>query len=119
MNSKAIKFIVIAAVFAFFSAGVSMAQDRKGGRQNTQKAKAYGHYKQDKNHKYEHHRHFKRYHGHKHYSKYNQCPRFRPVVLHNYHRYGAYKKYRSNTGVVWHLSVLDPNMAFSIGMKGR
>jgi hypothetical protein len=119
MKTKVVKIMVIAAVFAFFSAGVSMAQDRMGGRQNTQKAKAYGHYKQDKNHKFEHNRHFKMYHGHKRYSKYHQCPRCRPVGLHRDHHHAAYKKYRSYTGVVWHLSVLDPNMAFSSGVKGR
>jgi len=119
MKSKAFKIIVLAAVFAFFSTGVSMAQDRMGGRQNTQKVKAYGHYKQDKNYKYEHNRQFKRYHGHKRYSKHHRCPRCRPVVLHRYHHHGAYKKYRANTGVVWQLSVVDPNMAFSIGVKGH
>jgi len=120
MKTKAIKIIMIAAVIAFFSAGVSMAQDRRGGRQDTQKAKAYGHFKQDKNHKYEHIRHFKKYHGHKRYSKHHPCHHCRPVVLQKYHHHGVYKKYRSyNGGVVWQLSVLDPNMVFSIGVKGR
>jgi hypothetical protein len=91
MKAKLVKIILVTAVIAFFSAGVSMAQDRRGGRQNTQKAKAYGHYKQDKNHKYEHHRHFKEYHGHKRYSRLHQCPRCRPVMLHKYHHNGAYK----------------------------
>ena len=35
------------------------------------------------------------------------------------HHHGAYKKYRANTGVVWQLSVVDPNMAFSICVKGH
>ena len=119
MRTKLVKIVVILMAFAFYSAGVSMAQDRMGGWQNAQKTKAYGHYKQDKKNKYGHHRHFKKHYGHKRYSRLHQCPRCRPVVLHRYHHHGAYKKYRANTGVVWQLSVLEPNMAFSIGVKGR
>jgi len=116
MKSKAIKIIVIAAVFAFFSAGVSMAQDRMGGRQNTAKTKDYSHYKQDKNHNFENNKYVSKYHGHKHYN----CPQCRPVVLRNYHyNYSPYKNYRSQTGAFWTLSVVEPNMAFSIGVKGR
>ena len=120
MKTKAIKIIVIAAVFAFFSTGVSMAQDRMGGRQNTAKTKAYGHYKQDKNHKFENNKHFNKYNGHKHYSKHYNCPQCRPVVLYNHHYYyRPYKNYRSHNGAFWTFSVVDPNMAFSIGVRGR
>jgi hypothetical protein len=61
----------------------------------------------------------KKYHGHKRYSKHRQCHRCRPVVPQRYHHHGAHKKYRSNTGVVWQLSVVDPHMAFSTGLKER
>lgn len=120
MKSKAIKIIVIAAVFAFFSAGVSIAQDRRGGRQNNVKAKAYTHYKQAKNHKFEHSKNFKKFVGHTHYSKHYSCPQCRPVVVHNYHRhYSTYRNYRPHTGIFWNLSVVDPNVAFSFGVVGR
>lgn len=120
MKVKLVKIIMIAVVFAFFSAGVSMAQDWEGGRQNTPKANAYGHYKLDKNHKFEHNKHLKKYHGHIQYSKHYNCPQRRPAVLHNPHRhYGYYKIYRPHTGVAWALSVVEPNMAFSIGVMGR
>jgi hypothetical protein len=67
MQAKLVKIILVTAVIAFFSAGISMAQDRRGGRQNIVKAKAYSHYKQDKNHKFEHNKNFKKYYSHKHY----------------------------------------------------
>ena len=120
MKTKAIKIIVIAAVFAFFSAGVSMAQERMDGRKDTQKNNQYSHYKQDKNHKFENNKYVKKYHGQKHYSKHYNFSQCRPVVLHNHHyNYSPYKNYRSQTGIFWTLSVVDPNMAFSIGVKGR
>jgi hypothetical protein len=120
MKAKHVKIILITAVIAFFSAGVSMAQDRRGGRQNNVKAKAYTHYKQDKNHELDHSKSFKKYEGHKHYSKHYSCPQCRPVVLHNYHRhYSTYRNYRPHSGIFWNLSVVDPNVAFSIGVKGR
>jgi Ni/Co efflux regulator RcnB len=120
MKAKLIKILVISAVFAFFSAGVSMAQERRGGRQNTVKAKAYSHYKQDKNHKVEHDKNLKKYDGHKHYPTHYSCPQCRPVVLrHHHHQYSTYRNYRPTTGIIWILSVVDPNMAFSIGVKGR
>ena len=120
MKAKLVKIILITAVVAFFSSGVSMAQDRVGGRQNNVKAKAYTHYKQDKNHKFEHNKSFKKYVGHTHYSKHYSCPQCRPVVVHNLHpHYSTYRNYRSQTGIFWNLSVVDPNVAFSIGVLGR
>ena len=120
MKVKLVKIILVAAVIAFFSAGVSMAQDRRDGRQNNVKAKAYSHYKQDKNHKFERNTNFKKYDGHKHYSKQYSCPQCRPVVVHNYHpHYSTYRNYRPPTGIIWSLSVADPNVAFVIGVMGR
>ena len=124
MKAKLVKIILVTAVIAFFSAGVSMAQDRRGGRQNTQKAKAYSHYKQDKNHhKFDHNRHFQNQHRHKNFSKHDRCYHRRPVVIHKYHNhhyhYRPYRSYRSHSGIGFTMSVLDPNMAFSIGVKGR
>ncbi|MGB5424997.1 MAG: hypothetical protein WBN03_22720 [Desulfobacterales bacterium] len=120
MKAKLVKIILITAVIAFFSAGVSMAQDRRGGHQNTQKNHQYSHYKPDKHYRYEHKKHFKKYGGHKHYSKNYSCFQCRPVVLHSHHpHYSTYRNYRPYTGIVWQLSVVDPNMAFSIGVKGR
>jgi len=120
MKAKHVKIILITAVIAFFSVGVSMAQDRRGGRQNTLKAKAYSHYKQDKNHKFEHNKNFKKYVGHTHYSKHYSCPQCRPVVVHNHHHhYSTYRNYRPHNGIFWNLSVVDPNVAFSFGVMGR
>ncbi len=119
MKAKLVKIILVTAVIAFFSAGVSMAQDRRSGRQNNVKAKAYSHYKQDTNHKIEHNKNFKKYDGHKHYSKRYSCPQCRPVVLRNHHQYGTFRIYRPTTAIIWTLSVVDPSMAFSIGVRGR
>jgi Ni/Co efflux regulator RcnB len=121
MKAKLVKIILITAVIAFFSAGVTMAQDRRGGRQNNVKAKAYSHYKQDKNHKFEHNRQFKNRHQHKDFSKNQRCPYYRPVVIQKYrlNHYRHYRNYRSHTGVAFSLSVFDPNVAFSVGVKGR
>ena len=120
MKAKLVKIILVTAVIAFFSAGVSMAQERRGGRQNNVKAKAYSHYKQDKNHKFEHNKNFKKYDGHKHYSKQYSCPKCRPVVVHNYHpHYSTYSNYRPPTVIFWNLSAVNPNVAFSIGVVGR
>ena len=62
MKAKLVKIILVTAVIAFFSAGVSMAQDWKGDRRNGPKAKAYSHYKQDNknHHKFQHNRHFQK-----------------------------------------------------------
>ena len=120
MKAKLVKIILVTAVIAFCSAGVSMAQDRRGGRQNNVKAKAYTHYKQDKNHKFEHNKNFKKYVGHAHYSKHYSCLQCRPVVVNNYHpHYSTYRNYRPPTGIFWNLSVVDPNVAFSIVVLGR
>ena len=40
MKAKLVKIILVTAAIAFFSAGVSMAQDWRGDRQNNVKAKA-------------------------------------------------------------------------------
>ena len=120
MKSKAIKIIMIAAVFAFFSAGVSMAQNWKGDRQNSPKARGYGHYQQDKNHKFQHNRQFKNHHRHRHFSKNQRCPYRRPFVQkyrHNHYRH--YRNYRSHASIAWSLSFFDPNAAFSVGVMGR
>jgi hypothetical protein len=120
MNAKLVTIILITAVIAFFSAGVSMAQDRRGGRQNTAKAKAYGHYKQDKNHEFEHNMNFEKYLPHTHYSKHYNCPQCRPVVVHNHHtHYSTYRNYRPPSGIFWNLSAVNPNVVFSIGVVGR
>lgn len=123
MKTKLVMIIVIAAVVAFFNSGVSMAQDWKGGRHNSPKAKGYSHYKQDRNHKFEHNRHFQNQNRHKHFSKHSRCYPRRPVVIHKYHNhrhhYRPYRNYRSHAGIGFSLSVLDPNAAFSIGVMGR
>jgi hypothetical protein len=125
MKAKLIKILVISAVIAFFSSGVSMARDWKGGRQNTPKSNAYGHYKQDNknHHKFDQNRHFQNHHRHKHFSKHDRCHPRRPVVIHKYHNhrhhYRPYWNYRSYAGIGFSLSVLDPNVALSIGVIGR
>jgi len=119
MKAKLVKIIMVTAAIAFFSAGVSMAQDWKG-RHNSPKAKGYSHYKQDKNHKFQHNKNFKKYYGHKHYSKHYSCPQCRPVVVHNFHpHYSTYRNYRPPTVISWNLSAVSPNVAFSIGVVGR
>ena len=121
MKAKAIKIIMIAAVFAFFNAGVSMAQDWRGNRQNSLKARGYSHYQQDKNHKFQHNRQFKNHHRHKNFSKNQRCHYYRLVVIQKYHHdhYPHYRNYRSHGGVAFNLSVFDPNVAFSVGVTGR
>ena len=125
MKAKLVKILMLSVVFAFFSAGVSMAQDWKGDRRNGPKAKAYSHYKQDNknHHKFQHNRHFQNHHRHKHFSKNHRYPNCRPVVIHKYHHhhhhYRPYRNYRSHAGIGFSLSVLDPNVAFSIGVLGR
>ncbi|MFZ1201035.1 MAG: hypothetical protein WAO07_12780, partial [Desulfobacterales bacterium] len=86
MKTKLVKIILVTAVIAFFSAGVSMAQERKGGRQNNVKAKTYSHYKQDKNDKFEHNRHFQNQYRHKQFLKDDRGYHRRPVVIHKYHQ---------------------------------
>ncbi|MFZ0725446.1 MAG: hypothetical protein WAM61_06620 [Desulfobacterales bacterium] len=117
MKTKLVKIILVTAVIAFFSAGVSMAQERKGGRQNNVKAKTYSHYKQDKNDKFEHNRHFQNQYRHKQFLKDDRGYHRRPVVIHKYHQ--PNHPYRSHAGIGFSLSVLDPNVAFSIGVMGR
>ena len=125
MKAKLVKILMLSVVFAFFSAGVSMAQDWKGDRRNCPKAKAYSHYKQDNknHHKFQHNRHFQNHHRHKHFSKNHRYPNCRPVVIHKYHHhhhhYRPYRHYRSHAGIGFSLSVLDPNVAVSIGVMGR
>ena len=121
MKAKLIKILVVSAVFAFFSAGVSMAQDWKGDRQNGNKAKVYSHYKQDKKQKFMPTSVSKTYYGHQHFSKQHRCPYCRMVVVyqHRHDPYQPYRHYRSHTGIGFTLSVLDPNVAFSVGVKGR
>jgi hypothetical protein len=124
MKTKLVKIILITAVIAFFSAGVSMAQDWKGDRHNGPKDKSFSHYKQDNknHHKFEHKRHFQNQYRHKKFSKERGYHR-RPVVIHKYHQpkhhYRPYRHYRSHTGIGFTLSVLDPNVAFSIALNGR
>ena len=123
MKAKLVKILMLSVVFAFFSAGVSMAQGWKGDRRNGPKAKAYSHFKQDNknHHKFQHNRHFQNHHRHKHFSKNHRYPNCRPVVIHKYHHhhYRPCRHYRPHAGVAFNLSVVDPNMAFSIGVKGR
>ena len=117
---KIAKIILIAAVFAFFSAGFSMAQDWKGGHQNSLEARGYSHYQQGKSHKFQHNRQFKNYHRHKRFSKYYRYKRCRLVVQkHRHHHYRHYRNYRSHTGAALNLSVFDPNVAFSVGVTGH
>jgi hypothetical protein len=126
MKAKLVKILVISAVLAFFSAGVSLAHDWKGGRHNSPKAKAYSHYKQDNknHHKFDRNRHFQNQYRHKHLSKHDRCHPRRPVVIHkhhhhHHHHYRPYWNCRSHAGIGFSLSVLDPNVAFLIGVMGR
>jgi len=120
MKLKLAKIIVIAAVLAFFSAGVSIAQDWRGDRQSNPKARGYSHYQLNKNHKFQHNRQFKNRHQHKDFSKNQRCLYCRPVVQkYRHNHYHHYRNYRCHTGVAFNLSVFDPNVAFSVGVTGR
>jgi Ni/Co efflux regulator RcnB len=121
MKAKLVKIILVTAVIAFFSASVSMAQDWRGDRRNSPKAKGYSYYQQDKNHKFQHNRQLNNHNRHNHFSKNQRCPYYRPVVIQKYHHYHYphYRNYRSHAGIAFNLSVFDPNVAFSVGVKGR
>jgi len=122
MKAKLVKIILITAVIALFSAGVSMAQDWKGDRHNGPKAKSYSHDKQDNknHHKIQHNRHFQNQYRYRQFLKADRGYHRRPVVIHKYHQLNHhYRPYRSHTGIGFALSVLDPNVAFSIGVMGR
>ena len=120
MKAKLVKIILVTAVIAFFSAGVSMAQDWRGDRRNNPKAKGYSYYQQDRKHKFQNNRQFKNHHRYKHFSKYQRYTYCRPVVQkYRHHHYRHYRNYRSHAGVAFNLSVFDPNVAFSVGVKGR
>lgn len=113
MRTKLVKIIVISIVFAFFSAGVSMAQDRRVGHQNSSKGHAYGHYKQDKHHKVVQKRHY----GHRNAVKHHRYYQPRPVVVHHHH-YSTYEPYPYYAGQFVG-SFMDPNVAFSIAVGGH
>ena len=120
MKTKLVKIIVVVMAFAFFGTGVSMAQDRRGGRQNNVKANVHSHYKQDKNHKIVHKHPVKNYIVHKHYSKPYYCPKCRPVVVHqHYNQYSPYEPYPYYAGQFVAFSVINPNVAFSIAVGGH
>jgi len=123
MKAKFVKIILVTAVIAFFSAGISMAQDWKGNRHSVSKAKAYSHYKKEnkKHQKFHYDRHFQNHLRNKYFSKHDKCYPRRPVVIYKYRHYHhpRYRHYRSDTGLGFTLSVLDPNVAFSVGVTGR
>ena len=114
MRTKLVKIVVILMAFAFYSAGVSMAKDWKGGHQTSTKGHAYGHYKRDKHHKFDHKRHY----GQRHIVKHHHYYRPRPVVVHHHH-YSTYAPYPYYAGQFVAFSVMNPNVAFSIAVGGH
>jgi hypothetical protein len=105
MKTNMLKILVVAALMTFVSAGVSLAGGWKG--ESGQRGYAYGHYK----------------HG-----EYQYCaPRpvyvgrqFYPVVVerHLYHPPVVYRA-PEPSGYFFGLSVMEPGVAFSFGMRGH
>lgn len=114
MRTKSVLILVAAVVFIFSGAGISMAKDWKGGQQNYGKGHAYGHHKQDKQHKFDP----KRLYAHRPVVKRPHYHHPKPVVVHHHH-YNSYVPYSYYVGQFIGFSFIDPNVAFSIAVRGH
>ncbi len=140
MKTNFMKLLIILVTLIFLGAGTALAKDRHGDRNHKKSSNAYAQNKGDRHHNDGYGRLHKkhsapRYHGRnqrsKHYVKHHK-PKYyyhqhrkhyhdhRPVVhkRHRNHYHGA-SGYSPYSRFSFGLAVIDPNMAFSIGVNGR